>query len=141
MDVHSKRTRSFNMSRIRAQNTKPELLIRKLLWSHNYRYRLQKKDLPGKPDIVFPERRKVVFINGCFWHKHDCKHFKWPKTNVEFWREKIEGNVSRDLKNYERLQAMGWQYFIVWECELRNEGDRLQLWNHLKDFLDHPSAL
>ena len=121
MDVHSPEQRSYNMSRIKGKNTKPELLVRKWLWSRGYRYRLHWKDLPGKPDIVFPWQRKVIFVNGCFWHKHDCKYFKWPRTNREFWKKKINENVRRDQKNYQDLIADDWNYFIVWECELKNE--------------------
>ena len=121
MDVHSPEQRSYNMSRIKGKNTKPELLVRKWLWWRGYRYRLHRKDLPGKPDIVFPRQRKAVFVHGCFWHKHDCRYFKWPKTNREFWKKKINENVRRDHKNYQDLIADGWNYFIVWECELKNE--------------------
>ncbi|MCI5207788.1 MAG: DNA mismatch endonuclease Vsr [Candidatus Electrothrix sp. ATG2] len=119
MDVHSPEQRSYNMSRIKGKNTKPELLVRKWLWSQGYRYRLHRKDLPGKPDIVFPGQKKAIFVHGCFWHKHDCKYFKWPRTNEEFWRKKINGNVSRDQKNYRALQEDGWDYFVLWECELK----------------------
>ncbi len=119
MDVHSPEQRSYNMSRIKGKNTRPELLVRKWLWSQGYRYRLHRKDLPGKPDIVFPRQRKAVFVHGCFWHKHDCSYFKWPRTNREFWEKKINGNVIRDQVNYQALVADGWNYFIVWECELK----------------------
>ena len=121
MDVHSPQQRSFNMSRIQGKNTKPEILLRKWLWSRGYRYRLHKKDIPGKPDIVFPGRKKVIFIHGCFWHKHDCKYFKWPKTNFEFWEKKIKGNVSRDNRNYQLLDKNNWQYMVVWECETKSK--------------------
>ena len=134
MDVHTPEQRRFNMSRIKSKNTKPELLVRKWLWSRGYRYRLHRKDLPGTPDIVFPGKRKVVFVHGCFWHKHDCKYFKWPRTNREFWEKKINENVRRDQKNYQELLASGWDFFIVWECELKNEISLVL--SKLENFLD-----
>ena len=135
MDVHSPEQRSYNMSRIKGKNTKPELLVRKWLWSRGYRYRLHRKDLPGKPDIVFPRQKKAVFVHGCFWHKHDCRYFKWPRTNREFWKKKINENVRRDQKNYQDLIADGWNYFIVWECELK--ADITGLWDRLAEFLEN----
>jgi DNA mismatch endonuclease, patch repair protein len=120
MDVHSPEQRSFNMSQIKGKDTKPELLVRRWLWGHGYRYRLHYKNLPGKPDIVFPGRKKVIFVQGCFWHKHDCQYFKWPKSNAEFWRQKIEGNVCRDQRNFASLIASGWVYLIIWECTFKN---------------------
>ncbi len=135
MDVHSPEQRSYNMSRIKGKNTKPELLVRKWLWSRGYRYRLHRKDLPGKPDIVFPRQKKAVFVHGCFWHKHDCRYFKWPRTNREFWKKKINENVRRDQKNYQDLIADGWNYFIVWECELK--ADFTGLWDRLAEFLEN----
>lgn len=119
MDVHSKEKRIYNMSRIKSNNTKPELVVRRWLWNQGYRYRLHRKDLPGKPDIVFPGCRKVVFVNGCFWHKHECRYFKWPQTNVKFWEKKINENAERDRKNYLALIASGWDYYIIWECQLK----------------------
>lgn len=120
MDVHDKKTRSYNMSRIKGKNTRPEELVRKYLFSQGFRYRKNVSTLPGKPDIVLPKYRTCIFVNGCFWHKHEgCKYFKWPENNAEFWREKIEGNVLRDQRQYEELRALGWNVMIVWECELR----------------------
>ncbi len=139
MDVHSPEQRSYNMSRIKGKDTKPELLVRKWLWSRGYRYRLHRKDLPGKPDIVFPRHRKAVFVHGCFWHKHDCRYFKWPRTNREFWKKKINENVRRDQKNYQDLIADGWNYFIVWECELKNKFESTM--HFLESFIDEePNA-
>ncbi len=135
MDVHSPQQRSYNMSRIKGKNTKPEEILRKLLWKHGYRYRLHYKKLPGKPDIVFPSRKKVIFVNGCFWHKHDCKYFKWPQTNTDFWKEKITGNVTRDNKNYNALSDLGWGFIVVWECELK-EKDTQSVMNKLISFLN-----
>jgi len=94
--------------------------VRKWLWANGYRYRLHYKNLPGKPDIVFPGRKKVIFVHGCFWHRHDCRYFKWPASNAEFWRNKIEGNVLRDQKNFSVLAASDWVYLIVWECIFRD---------------------
>jgi len=125
MDVHSPEQRSFNMSRIKGKNTRPEMLVRKWLWSQGYRYRLHLKGLPGKPDIVFLRPKKVVFVHGCFWHKHDCKYFKWPQANSEFWKNKINGNVRRDQSNYKTLINKGWNYFIVWECELKSNSSEI----------------
>jgi len=136
MDVHSPNQRSYNMSRVKDKNTRPEILVRKLLWSNGYRnYRLHYKDLPGKPDIVFLGRRKAIFINGCFWHKHECRYFKWPDTNSEFWKRKIRGNVERDGRRYALLIDRGWDYFIVWECETK-EKNYDALWSRIHNFLN-----
>lgn len=120
MDVHSRKRRSYNMSKIKGKNTKPELLVRKWLWTNGYRYRIHYKNLPGKPDIVFPGRKKVIFVHGCFWHKHNCQYFKWPQSNVEFWHQKIEDNVRRDRKNIASLITLGWNCLIFWECTIKN---------------------
>lgn len=117
-DVHTREVRSYNMSRIRGTGSKPEEKVRKYLFSKGFRYIKNDKRLPGKPDIVLPKYRTAIFVNGCFWHKHNCKYFVWPKTNSNFWKEKIEGNVSRDYKNYSTLKELGWNVIIVWECEL-----------------------
>ncbi|WP_407355286.1 very short patch repair endonuclease [Methanolobus sp. WCC5] len=135
MDVHSPKVRSYNMSQIKGKNTKPEMIVRKWLWNNGYRYRLHLKYLPGKPDIVFIGRKKAIFVHGCFWHKHDCKYFKWPKSNIEFWHQKIEGNVKRDSYNYSKLVSAGWKYLVIWECELKKP-DLVPLWNNVKEFLD-----
>lgn len=120
-DVHSPETRSYNMSRIRGKDTKPEEKVRKYLFARGFRYRKNVKDLPGKPDIVLPKYKTCIFVNGCFWHKHEgCKYFVWPKNNNDFWRAKIEGNVERDQHQKSELQALGWKVIVVWECELRN---------------------
>ncbi|MBC2697474.1 MAG: DNA mismatch endonuclease Vsr [ANME-2 cluster archaeon] len=131
VDVHSPDQRSFNMSRIKGKNTKPELIVRQWLWRNGLRYRLHRNDLPGKPDIVFTGRKKVIFVNGCFWHKHNCKYFKWPKSNTEFWRQKIEGNVRRDADNFVALTAVGWGYMVIWECEIK-EKNLEPLWERIK---------
>lgn len=121
MDVHDKKTRSYNMSQIKGKNTKPEELVRKYLFSQGFRYRKNDKRLPGSPDIVLPKYKTVIFINGCFWHGHrDCKYFVWPKSNEEFWRNKIYSNIERDIRKTKQLTGLGWKVIIVWECELKN---------------------
>lgn len=120
MDVHTPKQRSFNMSKIRHKDTKPELLVRRWLWHRGHRYRLHCNHVPGKPDIVFLGLKKVIFIHGCFWHKHECKYFKWPETNAEFWKRKIEGNVKRDQESYRALISADWDYLILWECAIRH---------------------
>ena len=122
MDVHDQKTRSYNMSRVKGKDTKPEEIVRKYLFSQGFRYRKNDKRLPGKPDIVLPKYKTVIFVNGCFWHKHEgCKYFVWPKSNSEFWKEKIESNLVRDKKQYEELKNAGWHVIIVWECELKKK--------------------
>ena len=119
-DVHSPETRSYNMSMIRAKDTKPEEKLRKALFSKGFRYRKNDRRLPGTPDIVLPKYKTVVFVNGCFWHAHEgCKYFVMPKTRVDFWNKKIYGNVERDKKQYSELKSMGWNVIVVWECELK----------------------
>ena len=118
-DNHSKEVRSRNMSRIRSTDNKPEEIVRKFLFSQGFRYRKNDKKLPGKPDIVLPKYRTVIFVNGCFWHKHDCPRFVWPSSNQDYWRPKILGNVERDKKNAEQLRSQGWNVIVVWECELK----------------------
>lgn len=119
-DCHSKETRSYNMSRIRSKNTKPEEIVRKHLFSQGFRYRKNDSKLPGKPDIVLPKYKTVIFVNGCFWHGHTgCRYFVWPKSNPDFWKAKITGNVERDKTNCELLADMGWRVLVIWECELK----------------------
>lgn len=116
--------RSAIMSRIRAKDTKPELLVRRYLFKCGFRFRLHDKRLPGTPDIILPKYRTVVFVHGCFWHGHACNHFHLPGTNTVFWKEKIERNKVRDALAVERLEALLWRVIIVWECELRTKGIR-----------------
>lgn len=119
-DIKTKESRSYNMSRIAGKDTKPEELVRKYLFSKGFRYRKNVRKLPGTPDVVLPKYRTVIFVNGCFWHGHErCKYFVWPKNNAEFWRQKIETNISRDQRKEAQLRDMGWNVMIVWECELR----------------------
>ena len=121
-DKHSKEVRSYNMSRIRSKDTKPEEIVRKYLFSQGFRYRKNDTRFPGKPDIVLPKYKTVIFVNGCFWHKHEgCKYFVWPKNNADFWKKKIEDNALRDKRNHESLIAAGWQVIVVWECELKGQ--------------------
>lgn len=122
MDVHSKEVRSYNMSQIHCKNTRPEELVRRYLFSQGFRYRKNDKRLPGTPDIVLPKYKTVIFINGCFWHKHeDCKYFVWPKNNSDFWKAKISANIVRDAKEKEELRNNGWRVLVVWECQLRKD--------------------
>lgn len=119
-DVHTPEQRSYNMSRIHSKNTKPEELVRKFLFSQGFRYRKNDARLPGKPDIVLPKYKTVIFVNGCFWHGHEgCRYFVWPKNNAEFWKEKITGNIQRDKRNYHLLEEQGWRVIEIWECELK----------------------
>ena len=119
-DIKSKEARSYNMSRIKGKDTKPEEIIRKYLFSQGFRYRKNDKRLPGSPDIVLPKYKTVIFVNGCFWHKHEgCKYFVWPQNNAEFWRKKIDGNVLRDQKKEEQLRCNGWHVIVIWECQLK----------------------
>lgn len=121
-DVFDKDTRSRIMSKIKATETKPEIKVRKFLFSKGLRYRKNLKGLPGKPDIVSRKHESVVFVNGCFWHGHEnCSHFKLPKTRTEFWEEKIQKNIERDRRNTETLESMGWNVFVIWECQLRGK--------------------
>ena len=120
-DNHSKEVRSRNMSHIRSTNSKPEETVRKILFSHGFRYRKNVKTLPGKPDIVLPKYKTVIFVNGCFWHKHDCTRFVWPSSNTEYWIPKIQHNVERDQSNYSELASLGWNVIVVWECELKKK--------------------
>ena len=119
-DVHSKETRSYNMSRIKAKDTKPEMLVRKFLFANGFRYRLNAKNLPGKPDIVLPKYKTIIFVNGCFWHGHEnCKYFTIPKTRTEWWKDKIEKNIQNDLKSKHKLEEAGWQVITIFECSLK----------------------
>ena len=122
MDVHDKKTRSYNMSQIKGKNTKPEEMVRKYLFAQGFRYRKNDKKLPGTPDIVLPKYKTVIFVNGCFWHGHEgCKYFVWPKSNPDFWKKKIESNIKRDQQKIKLLKSQGWKVITVWECELKTE--------------------
>ena len=119
-DVHSPEVRSYNMSRIKGKDTKPEETVRKYLFSKGFRYRKNVSSLPGKPDIVLPKYKACIFVNGCFWHGHEgCKYFAWPKNNADFWKKKITDNIVRDRKAHDLLEQMGWRVIVVWECQLK----------------------
>ena len=122
MDVLTPEQRQKNMSRIRGKETKPEIIVRKFLFSRGVRYRKNDRKLPGHPDIVFPKYHTVVFVNGCFWHGHEnCRYYRLPKTNTVFWRNKIERNKERDSEIITRLESLGWKAIIVWECEIKTK--------------------
>ena len=113
-------TRSQNMARVKRKNTKPEVLLRKLLWHKGLRYRLNYKELPGSPDLYIPKYRVAIFVNGCFWHMHEnCRYSSIPKNNHDFWKNKLEGNVERDKQNYIKLESMGIKIIVVWGCEIK----------------------
>lgn len=121
VDSLSTEARSAMMSRIRGKNTRPELAVRKLVFAAKYRYRLHVKTLPGSPDLVFPSRKKAIFVHGCFWHLHEgCASARMPKSRVEFWSDKLNGNKLRDARNCQHLMAAGWQVLVIWECELED---------------------
>ncbi|MCW2349168.1 very short patch repair endonuclease [Sphingobium sp. B12D2B] len=134
-DTLSPDARAERMSRVRGRNTGPEMVVRRLLHGMGYRYRLHAKELPGRPDIVFRKRRIAIFVHGCFWHRHpdpNCKLARLPKSRLDFWLSKPEGNRARDLANVEKLEAAGWRVLLVWECEL---GNKEQLRNTLRRFI------
>jgi len=126
-DVHTKEIRSYNMSQIKGRNTKPEMLVRKFLFANGYRYKLNDKTLPGKPDIVLPKYKTVIFVHGCFWHGHKylpgrqtgCKYFVVPKTRTDWWLNKINGNIANDTKVVKALKKDGWKIITIWECNLK----------------------
>lgn len=120
MKKHKPMTRSENMARVKSVNTKPEIFLRKLLWHKGFRYRVNYSKLPGKPDIYIPKYNTAIFVNGCFWHMHEnCKLSSIPKNNYDFWKNKLEGNVERDKKNYKELENMGIKVVVVWGCEIK----------------------
>lgn len=121
-DVHNKETRSYNMSRIKSKNTKPEMLVRQFLHKNGFRYRLHVKNLPGKPDMVLPKYKTVIFVHGCFWHGHEgCKYYVIPKTRTEWWLSKIQGNATNDTQAEALLITAGWKIIKIWECELKKQ--------------------
>ena len=133
-DTVSKKKRSEMMALVRNKNTKPELLVRKLVFSMGYRYRLHRSDIPGKPDLVFAGRKKVIFVHGCFWHRHDCPRGTMPKTNKTFWSKKLSKNVERDRKVQAELKEMSWDFLVIWECDLKHIPHLKKM---LQDFLIH----
>ena len=120
-DVFSKEKRSSIMSQIHSKETKPEIIVRKFLFKHGYRYRKNDRRYSGKPDIVLPKYKTIIFVNGCFWHGHDCPAGKLPQTRHEFWKNKITKNKIRDFKNIKKLEADGWKVIVIWQCELKNK--------------------
>ena len=121
MDDLTKEQRHKNMSNIRSKNTKPEEKVRKDLFARGFRYRKNVRTLPGSPDIVLPKYRVVIFVNGCFWHKHNCGRFVWPSSNQDYWIPKINRNIERDILNKTELEKMGWKVLVVWECALKKK--------------------
>jgi DNA mismatch endonuclease (patch repair protein) len=139
-DTLTRAERSERMSRVKGRDTGPEWAVRRLVHGLGYRYRLHRKDLPGCPDLVFPSRRKVIFVHGCFWHRHPdpaCKFARLPKSRLEFWVPKLESNRTRDLHSQARLIDMGWQIMIVWECEVGKPG----LGEKIEGFLNEGDAV
>ncbi len=125
--------RSRNMSAIKSKNTKPEIAVRKLLHSMGYRFRLHRKDLPGSPDIVLPKYKTVIFVHGCFWHRHEnCKYASTPKTRKEFWENKFKLNLKRDAEVQEKIKSIGWQSVVIWECELKEPNDLKNIFLKIK---------
>lgn len=141
-DVHDKQTRSRNMAAIKNKNTKPEIWLRKRLHALGFRYRLNAKDLPGKPDLVLPKYKAVIFINGCFWHMHDCPYFKMPKSRTEWWAEKLGKNKIRDEKNLTTLIHHNWRVLTIWECAIKGKHrlDEEQLIARVSDWLQNGEA-
>jgi len=134
MDVFSREKRSQIMSRVSGKDTKPELIVRSQLHKLGYRFRLHRKDLPGKPDITLPRHKKVIFVHGCFWHGHtDCRRSKRPAINKKFWDEKLDKNIKRDAENIKKLQKLGWKVLVIWTCEVH---DINKLKKHLLLFLE-----
>ena len=134
MDTLTREQRSDRMSRVRSRDTKPEMAVRSLVHSLGYRYRLHDRKLPGNPDLVFSSRKKLIFVHGCFWHRHPrCKNNRLPKSRLTFWKPKLELNRKRDLKNQRKLRRLGWRFLVIWECQTKD--DEL-LTNRIIDFLE-----
>lgn len=124
------------MKSVKTKNTGPETTVRKALFARGYRFRLHRKDLPGSPDIVFPGRKKAIFVHGCYWHGHDCAKGRLAKSNTEYWGTKIDANKARDLKNINEIHELGWDTYVVWQCELKNMDAVIA---RLGNFLDPPT--
>ena len=136
MDVHEPEVRSYNMSRIKSRDTKPELIVQKFLFNKGFRYRVNDKRLPGKPDIVLPKYKTVIFIHGCFWHGHkNCKYAPTPKTRTDWWQAKIDTNKKRDIVNYRLLRSLGWKIIKIFECELKTKNREKVLNKLIKSIL------
>ncbi|WP_141324312.1 very short patch repair endonuclease [Myxococcus sp. AB025B] len=136
MDTLSPKERSERMSRVRNRDTKPELRVRRLISGMGYRYRLQYKKVPGRPDLAFPGKKKAIFVHGCFWHRHpqpSCPLARTPKSRLDFWIPKLEGNRARDMRKLEELRNLGWSALVIWECQLRDEDALREI---VREFLD-----
>jgi DNA mismatch endonuclease (patch repair protein) len=139
MDVFDAQKRSWIMSRVKGKNTKPEIIVRSIVHRLGYRFRIHRVDLPGKPDIVLPKLRKVIFVHGCFWHGHKrCKRSARPSVNTSFWEKKLDGNIRRDKLHIKQLMEKGWKPLVVWECELK---DQKRLMNKLVRFLQQQKGI
>ena len=142
-DRHTHEQRRYNMQQIKGKNTKPEISLRKLLFAEGFRYRINDRKLPGKPDIVLKKYNTVIFVNGCFWHGHqNCRYFVVPKTRTEFWTDKIKGNKERDHRNISLLKEAGWNVITVWECELKKimiDDTLNKVKEKIKESIDLPS--
>lgn len=132
MDTLTPKQRSAQMAKVRSRDTKPEMLVRRLVHRMGYRYRLHRRDLPGKPDLVFGTRKKVIFVHGCFWHGHDCSLGRIPKSRVDFWETKIRTNRSRDEAHLAKLEELGWKSLVIWECQLKKVEE---LESRIREFL------
>lgn len=140
-DVMTPEQRSRCMAAVKGKDTKPEMIVRKYLFSRGMRSRVQVRKLPGNPDIVLPKYKTVILVNGCFWHGHeDCKYFRLPKSNVEFWKEKIGRNIERDRESMQALLDLGWKIIRVWECELRNKANREDTLNKIYKSITSPNG-
>ncbi|WP_394707907.1 very short patch repair endonuclease [Roseovarius pacificus] len=133
MDTRTREQRRRIMQAVKTKNTGPEMIVRRLLHKHGYRYRLHRKDLPGRPDIVFSGKRKAIFVHGCFWHGHGCSKGRLPKSKLEYWKPKIERNKARDDRNVADLKDAGWQVLVIWQCEI---ADGQALWRRLQEFVE-----
>lgn len=142
-DNHSKEIRSYNMSQIRSKNTKPEEIVRKYLFSEGFRYRKNDKRYPGRPDIILPKYKTVIFVNGCFWHMHDgCPKFVMPKSNIEYWKPKLERNKRHDIENKIALEKQGWKVIVVWECDLKKDKRDGRLMHLVEEIIENkPNGL
>lgn len=135
-DIFAPEKRHEIMQNVKAKNTAPEIKLRSLLHKNGFRFRVNRKDLPGKPDIVLPKYRAVIFVHGCFWHGHDCPRGQRPQTNADFWNQKIDRNVIRDKSDVSLLESLGWRVLIVWECEIKKKNEAVLL-SRVKEFLLH----
>lgn len=133
MDTRTPEERKHIMQSVKSKKTGPEMALRRMFHAKGYRYRLHRKDLPGRPDIVFASKRKVIFVHGCFWHGHQCSKGKLPKSKLNYWRPKIEQNKARDARNVANLEVAGWQVLVVWQCEIVDEQE---LWPRLQEFVE-----